>query len=79
METSASMGGTLGPDESGCGDGAEHRWKTRLPLGRDVFVNHILMMKQTQPDYAREALKAYDKAMPWLDLMQGVRQALEQQ
>ena len=37
------------------------------------------MMKQTQPDYAREALKAYDKAMPWLDLMAGVRQALEQQ
>ena len=37
------------------------------------------MMKQTQPDYAREALKSYDKAMPWLDLMQGVRQALEQQ
>ena len=48
-------------------------------LTRDDFINHILMMKQTQPDYAREALKSYDKAMPWLDLMAGVRQALEQQ
>ena len=37
------------------------------------------MMKQTQPDYAREALKSYHEAMPWLDLMAGVRQALEQQ
>ena len=79
METAASLARPMAADEPGHCDGGEHRRKTRLPLGRDVFINHILMMKQTQPDYAREALKAYDKAMPWLDLMQGVRQALEQQ
>ncbi len=32
-----------------------------------------------QPDYAREALQHYHRAMPWLGLMTGVRQAMEQQ
>jgi hypothetical protein len=33
-------------------------------------------MKQTQPDYAREALKYYDALLPWAELMQGVKDAL---
>jgi len=35
------------------------------------------MMKQTQPDYAREALKHYDKLLPEMKLMDGVREALK--
>jgi hypothetical protein len=34
-------------------------------------------MKQTQPDYAREALAHYHAELPWLDLMAGVRDALK--
>ena len=34
-------------------------------------------MKQTQPDYAREALKRYHEQMPWMDLMDGVREAMK--
>ena len=30
-----------------------------------------------QPDYAREALKHYHAELPWLDLMNGVREALK--
>jgi hypothetical protein len=33
-------------------------------------------MKQTQPDYAREALVHYHAELPWLDLVEGVRDAL---
>lgn len=54
-------------------------WRFGRPLTRDDYIAHILHMKTLDEDYAREALKSYDKAMPWLDLMQGVRQALEQQ
>lgn len=38
---------------------------------------HILEMKKTQPDYARESLKRYNDLLPWLDLMAGVRDALK--
>lgn len=44
---------------------------------RERIIQHVLMMKQTQPDYAREALKAYDKLLPHLELMDGVREALK--
>jgi hypothetical protein len=35
-------------------------------------------MKQTQPDYARKALKYYDALLPWAELMQGVRDKLKE-
>lgn len=54
-------------------------WRFGRPLTRDDYIAHILHMKNLDEDYAREALKSYDKAMPWLDLMAGVRQALDQQ
>ena len=43
---------------------------------RKKLIEHILMMKQYDPDYAREALRRYHAAMPWLDLLNGVRDAL---
>ena len=45
---------------------------------RTRLIEHILKMKTTQPDYAREALKDYDKLLPEMKLMDGVRDALKQ-
>ncbi len=44
---------------------------------RTRLINHILTMKQTQPDYARQVLKDYDKLLPWMGLIDGVREALK--
>jgi len=44
--------------------------KTRL-------IQHIIMMKTYDKDYAREALKSYDAQLPELELMEAVRQALK--
>lgn len=44
---------------------------------RERLIKHILHMKQFDPDYAREALKHYHAEMPWLDLMNGVKEALK--
>jgi len=43
---------------------------------RTRLIQHIMTMKQTDPDYAREALKAYCEMLPDYDLMDGVRQAM---
>ena len=43
---------------------------------RTRLIDHILWLKNKDPDYARQALKSYHEAMPWLDLMQGVRERL---
>ena len=40
-------------------------------------MKHILMMKTYDQDYARDALKQYDKLLPELELMAGVREALK--
>jgi hypothetical protein len=44
---------------------------------RAKLINHILMMKTFDEDYAREALKNYQAAMPWLGLMRGVAEAMK--
>lgn len=36
-------------------------------------------MRSLDEDYAREALRWYDKELPWLELMAGVREALQAQ
>lgn len=54
-------------------------WRFGRPLTREDFIAHILHMKNLDEDYAREALINYHAELPWLDLMAGVRQALEQQ
>lgn len=46
-------------------------------LSQSDYVKHILKMKNTDPDYARYALKQYASLLPELDLMQGVREALK--
>ena len=46
-------------------------------LTREDYIAHILKMKETQPDCAREALKYYDALLPWLGLMDGIRKALK--
>lgn len=43
---------------------------------RTRLINHILKMKKIDQDYARQALKDYDKLLPWLGLVGGVREAL---
>ncbi len=43
---------------------------------RERLIANILRMKETQPDYARDALKYYDALLPWANLMDGVRDAL---
>ena len=48
----------------------------KKPL-RERLIEHILMMKTLDPDYAREALKRYHAELPWLDLTNGVRDALK--
>lgn len=45
-------------------------------LLRERLIEHILMMKTFDPDYAREALKRYHESMPWLDLYKGIREEL---
>lgn len=44
---------------------------------RESLIAHIMRMKETQPDYARAALKYYDALLPWLGLMDGIRKALK--
>ena len=46
---------------------------------RARIIHHILMMKNLDPDYAREALKSYDAQLPSFELMAGVRDALKGQ
>ncbi len=43
----------------------------------ETLVKHILMMKQFDPDYARAALIEYDKLLPWIGLMDAVREAMK--
>lgn len=44
---------------------------------RKQIIQHILHMKQFDQDYAREALKRYHAELPWLDLIDGIREALK--
>ena len=43
---------------------------------RERLIDHIMTMKNLDPDYAREALKEYCTMLPDYDLMDGVRQAM---
>jgi hypothetical protein len=44
---------------------------------RTRLIQHILKMKELDPDYARYALIEYHKELDWLDLMAGVREAIK--
>ena len=45
---------------------------------RDRLIAHILHMKTLDPDYARYALKSYAEQIPWMDLVSGIKAAMEQ-
>jgi hypothetical protein len=44
---------------------------------REAYISHILTMRKTDPDYARYALRTYAEQMPFLDLVSGVKAAME--
>lgn len=44
---------------------------------RQQIINHILHMKNIDPDYTRYALAQYHASMPWLDLNNGIKEALK--
>lgn len=50
-------------------------------MNRSELIAWILLMKNgnekfaPQPDYAREALRWYDKTLPWLGIAAGVEEA----
>jgi len=46
---------------------------------QQTLITHILHMKTLDADYARFALKQYHAQLPWLELMDGVRDALKGQ
>ena len=46
-------------------------------LDRQTLIDHILMMKKTQPDYARARMLQLARDWPELDLLAGIKQALE--
>lgn len=46
---------------------------------RTRLIAHILTMRQQDPDYARHALRSYAEAMPWLDLVAGIKAEMEKQ
>ena len=50
----------------------------RIELDRQTLIDHILMMKKTQPDYARSRMLQLHADWPELDLLAGIKQALEQ-
>ena len=44
---------------------------------RQRLINHILMMRLHDVEYARSAAKYYATELPWLDIYQGLREAIE--
>lgn len=46
-------------------------------LTRQQLITHIMFMKSKDEEYARYALAEMNKAMPWLDLNNGVKEAMK--
>jgi hypothetical protein len=44
---------------------------------RDGYVRHILRLRTVDADLARHALVRYHTAMPWLEILPAVREAVE--
>lgn len=55
------------------------RWEEREAELKARIVKRILTMKNThnQIDYARQALVDYDRLLPWLNLKQAVKEAMQ--
>ena len=52
-------------------------WQCVVDDLRDQLITHILKMKQLDETYARAALAHYNKELPWLNLNEGVKDALK--
>jgi hypothetical protein len=46
-------------------------------LDRQTLIDHIIFMKKLDPDYARSRMLQLHADWPELDLMAGIKQALE--
>lgn len=46
---------------------------------RKTIIDHILHIRRVDADYARAALRKADADMPWMRLMDGVREAMKGQ
>lgn len=46
---------------------------------RDRLITHILMMRPNDVEYARFAAKQYHELLPWLDIYQGIKEAIQVQ
>lgn len=46
---------------------------------RKKMIDDILSIRQIDSDYARDALRKHHATMPWMQLMDGVRDALKGQ
>lgn len=44
---------------------------------REQIIAHILKIMQQDIEYARYALRQYNMLLPWMDLNEGVRQAMK--
>lgn len=44
---------------------------------RERLITHILHMKMYDIEYSRYALKQYAEQMPWMDLISGIKAAME--
>ena len=43
---------------------------------RERLINHILEMREIDVQYARSAARWYHEKLPWLDLLNGIRDAI---
>ena len=48
-----------------------------MSLTRQQLIDHIMFMKSKDEDYARYALARLNQSMPWLDLNNGIKEALK--
>ena len=44
---------------------------------RTRLIEHLINMKKLDIEYAREAFKFYDALLPWMNLGQGVKDAMK--
>ena len=44
---------------------------------RTRLIEHLINMKKLDIEYAREAFKFYDALLPWMELGQGVKEAMK--
>jgi hypothetical protein len=46
-------------------------------LTREEYINHILMMRSKDETYARYSARYFNEQLPWLEINQGLKEAIE--